>query len=135
MWLNNCSIILRFREAELTYLISNSAFAVTGIRWPKDANMFRLDYISCVLTISSTILVGKKRWEGWVIAGINSALICVIAVNTSQLGFIPANLFCLALYAYNIWEWRKSFGATKELSQASPEPQSLPLPGAPQMQV
>jgi nicotinamide riboside transporter PnuC len=116
-------------------LISNAAFAVTGIRSPKDANMFRLDYISCVLTISSTILVGKKRWEGWVIAGINSVLICVIAVNTSQLGFIPANLFCLALYAYNIWEWRKSFSATKELSQPSPETQSLPLPGAPQMQV
>ena len=70
--------------------------------------MFRLDYISCVLTIVSTILVGRKRWEGWLVAGVNSALICVIAVNTSQLGFIPANLFCLALYVYNVWEWRKA---------------------------
>ena len=97
--------------------------------------MFRLDYISCVLTISSTILVGKKRWEGWIVAGINSALICIIAVNTSQLGFIPANLFCLALYAYNIWEWRKGFSAKKELGQLPTETQSLPLPGVPQMQV
>jgi len=42
-----------------------------------------------------------------VVAGINSALICIIAVKTSQMGFIPANLFCLALYAYNIRGWRK----------------------------
>jgi hypothetical protein len=87
--------------------------------------MFRLDYISCVLTIGSTILVGKKRWEGWVVAGLNSALICIIAVNTSQLGFIPANLFCLALYAYNIWGWRKGTRAPKEQDQHCDEPQSL----------
>jgi len=70
-------------------------------------HLLRLDYISCVLTVGSTILVGKKRWEGWLIAGLNSALICVIAVDTSQLGFIPANVFCLALYSYNIREWNK----------------------------
>jgi hypothetical protein len=97
--------------------------------------MFRLDYISCVLTISSTILVGRKRWEGWLVAGLNSVLICVIAVNTAQLGFIPANLFCLALYSYNIWEWRKSIGAPKELHLSCPETQSLAVPGAHHMQV
>lgn len=69
--------------------------------------MIRLDYISCVLTVGSTLLVGRKRWEGWLLAGVNSALICVIAVNTSQLGFIPANLFCIALYVYNVCDWRK----------------------------
>jgi len=69
--------------------------------------MFRLDYISCVLTISAAILLGQKRWQGWLVAGINSVLICDIAVNTAQLGFIPANVFCVALYAYNIVGWRK----------------------------
>ena len=73
--------------------------------------MFRLDYISCVLTISAAILLGQKRWQGWLVAGINSILICDIAVNTSQLGFIPANLFCVALYAYNILGWRKQIKA------------------------
>lgn len=72
-----------------------------------DMHLLRLDYISCILTIGSTILVGKKRWEGWLIAGLNSALICVIAVDTSQFGFIPANVFCLALYSYNIRAWSK----------------------------
>lgn len=73
----------------------------------KIMHLFRLDYISCVLTVGSTILIGKKRWEGWLIAGLNSALICVIAADTSQFGFIPANIFCLALYGYNIREWNK----------------------------
>lgn len=69
--------------------------------------MIRLDYISCAFTISSTILIGKRRWQGWVVAGANSILICVIALNTAQTGFIPANIFCLALYAYNVRDWLK----------------------------
>ncbi len=82
--------------------------------------MFRLDYISCVLTISAAILLGQKRWQGWLVAGINSILICDIAVNTSQLGFIPANLFCVALYAYNIMGWRKQIKVRRELDRLSP---------------
>ncbi len=74
---------------------------------PNDMLMLRLDYISCGLTISSTILVGRKRWEGWIVAALNSVLICVIGWNTSELGFIPANLFCLVLYAYNLRRWSK----------------------------
>ena len=79
--------------------------------------MFRLDYISCVLTVSAAILLGQKRWQGWLVAGINSILVCDIAVNTSQTGFIPANVFCVALYAYNILGWRKQIKAHRELDR------------------
>ena len=68
----------------------------------------RLDYLSCVLTIVSTVLVGRRYWEGWVLAAINSVIICVIAVRTVQVGFIPANLFCIVLYGYNLRAWRKA---------------------------
>ena len=67
----------------------------------------RLDYLSCILTILSTILVGKRCWEGWVLAAVNSVIICVIGVRTAQFGFIPANLFCLILYCVNLRTWRK----------------------------
>ena len=70
--------------------------------------MLRLDYISCLLTVLSTVLIGKRYWQGWVLAGMNSVIICVIARNTAQLGFIPANVFCLGLYVYNVWNWRKT---------------------------
>jgi hypothetical protein len=72
------------------------------------AAVLRLDYISCLLTVLSTVLIGKRYWHGWVLAGLNSVIICVIARNTAQLGFIPANVFCLGLYAYNVWNWRKA---------------------------
>ena len=70
--------------------------------------MLRLDYLSCVLTIASTILVGRRCWEGWALAAVNSAIICVIGLRTAQLGFIPANLFCIVVSAINLRAWRKS---------------------------
>jgi hypothetical protein len=69
--------------------------------------MVRLDYISCILTVLSTLLVGRKLWQGWVIAGANSVIICFIGLRTAQFGFVPANIFCIALYSYNLWSWRK----------------------------
>ena len=71
-----------------------------------ELRMLRLDYLSCVLTIGSTILVGRRMWHGWLVAGANSLIICYIGMKTSQTGFIPANLFCLAMYAYNVMQWR-----------------------------
>jgi len=69
--------------------------------------VFRLDYLSCVLTIVSTVLVGRRYWEGWALAGINSVVICVIGFKTAQLGFIPANIFCMVMSAINLRAWRK----------------------------
>ena len=70
--------------------------------------MLRLDYLSCLLTVISTILVGKRCWEGWILAGVNSVIMCVIGVKTAQVGFIPANLFCMVLYGVNLRAWRKA---------------------------
>jgi hypothetical protein len=66
----------------------------------------RLDYLSCILTVFGTILLGKKLWQGWVVAAINSAVVCVIGLRTAQFGFVPANLFCIALYTSNVVTWR-----------------------------
>jgi len=68
--------------------------------------MLRLDYISCLLTVISTILVGRRIWHGWLIAAVNSVVVCIIAMRTSQYGFIPANVLCLGLYANNVRTWR-----------------------------
>lgn len=77
--------------------------------------MFRLDYLSCLLTVLSTVLVGKKLWQGWVIAGVNSILICIIGLRTAQFGFVPGNIFCIGLYANNLWSWR--FGNGRSVMQ------------------
>ncbi len=68
--------------------------------------MFRWDYLSCILTVVSTVLLGKKLWQGWVIAGANSIVVCIIGMKTAQFGLVPANIFCIGLYAINLWKWR-----------------------------
>ena len=69
--------------------------------------MFRLDYLSCLLTVIATILVSRKQWTGLVLSGVNSLIVCVIGVHTSQYGFIPANMFCICIYAFNLKSWLK----------------------------
>jgi len=72
------------------------------------SGVLRLDYLSCLLTIASTVLVGRRCWEGWALATINSIIICVIGIRTAQFGFIPANVFCIAMSAINLQAWRKT---------------------------
>jgi hypothetical protein len=70
--------------------------------------VLRLDYLSCLLTVASTILVGRRCWEGWALAGVNCIIMCVIGLQTAQLGLIPANVFCMVMSAINLRAWRKS---------------------------
>ena len=52
--------------------------------------MLRLDYLSCILTIASTILVGRRCWEGWALAGVNSVLIASSGCEpTNWASFLP----------------------------------------------
>jgi hypothetical protein len=69
--------------------------------------MFRLDYLSCLLTVVATILVGRKIWTGLVVSCVNSLIVCVIGLHTSQYGFIPANVFCICINAFNLRAWLK----------------------------
>ena len=35
----------------------------------------------------------------------NSLLICFIGLQTHQIGFIPANVFCIVVYGFSIRSW------------------------------
>jgi hypothetical protein len=89
--------------------------------------LFRLDYISCFLTVVSTLLVGRKQWSGLALAGLNSAIVCVIGMRTAQYGFIPANMFCIGMYAWSVRSWRRdrkilSERASETVAPASHQP-------------
>jgi nicotinamide riboside transporter PnuC len=73
-------------------------------------SVFRLDYLSCVLTVVSTLLVGRKQWTGLLLGGVNSVIVCAIGWRTAQFGFIPANLFCIGVYIFSIRAWRRQPG-------------------------
>jgi hypothetical protein len=85
--------------------IDSSSREVGG--WKLGLAMFRLDYLSCFLTILATVLVGRKSWTGLLISIVNSMIVCVIGFRTSQFGFIPANLICICVYAFSIRSWLK----------------------------
>jgi hypothetical protein len=78
--------------------------------------MFRLDYLSCLLTVLATVLVGRKMWSGLVVSGVNSLIVCVIGLHTSQYGFIPANVFCICINAISLRAW---FKAQKHSSEST----------------
>jgi hypothetical protein len=85
-------------------------------------HIIRLDYLSCILSILATVLIGKRLWHGWVVAAINSAIVCVIGVRTSQFGFVPANLLCIALYTSNLYNWRSRSQPSSGTKDVNVEP-------------
>jgi hypothetical protein len=83
--------------------------------------VLRLDYLSCLLTVLSTVLVGRKSWTGLAVAGVNSVIICVIGLRTSQLGFIPANLFCIVVYVFSIRSWMRESAPGRASAASGPD--------------
>ena len=92
--------------------------------------MFRLDYLSCFLTVIATVLIGRKMWTGLVVSGVNSLIVCVIGLHTSQYGFIPANVFCICVNAFNLRAW---FKVQRELSESTTDASSELVAGCRRM--
>ena len=84
--------------------------------------MFHLDYLSCFLTVLATILLARKSWIGLVVAILNSLIVCAIGLRTLQLGFIPANLFCICVYAISMRSW---FRKQTKTDQGRTQPQDI----------
>jgi Nicotinamide mononucleotide transporter len=69
--------------------------------------MFHLDYLSCFFTVLATILLARKSWFGLVVAIVNNLIVCAIALQTTEFGFIPANVFCICMSAFSMRSWVK----------------------------
>jgi hypothetical protein len=92
--------------------------------------MFRLDYLSCFLSVVATVLIGRKMWTGLVVSAVNSLIVCVIGLHTSQYGFIPANVFCICINAFNLRAWLK---VQKDLSESTTDASSELVAGCKRM--
>jgi hypothetical protein len=77
-----------------------------------------LDYLSCFLTVVAAVLIGRKMWTGLVVSGVNSLIVGVIGLHTAQHGFIPANVFCICVNAFNPWAWLKVKKSESTTAQA-----------------
>jgi len=92
--------------------------------------MLRLDYLSCFLTVVATILLGRKMWTGLVVSGVNSLIVCVIGLHTSQYGFIPANVFCICINAFSLRAW---LNVQKDPSESTTDASSELIAGCKRM--
>jgi hypothetical protein len=86
-----------------------------------------LDYLSCALTVISTLLVGRRNWTGLVVAAVNSLIVCDIGWKTSQIGLIPANVFCLGVYAFSVRSWMKHSADNKSAAGNEKQEAQVPL--------
>src|SRR6201989_3460127 len=94
--------------------------------------MFRLGFLSGFLTVVATMRIGRKMWTGLVVSGVNSLIVCVIGLHTSQYGFIPANVFCICINAMSLRAWLKvqkdpSQSTTDEAAKCPPTANELLL--------
>lgn len=87
-----------------------------------------LDYLSCALTVISTFLVGRRNWAGLVIAAVNSLIVCDIGWKTAQIGLIPANVFCLGVYAFSVRSWRKQAASKQSAAENKKQEAQIPVP-------
>ena len=69
-------------------------------------------------------------WTGLVVSGVNSLIVCVIGLHTSQYGFIPANVFCICINAFNLRAWLK---VQKDLSESTTDASSELIAGCKRM--
>jgi len=71
----------------------------------------RWDIISAVLTFTSMLAVGQRKWQGWGLAFLNSVAVCILAIHVApkQWALIPTNVFCLVIYARNLIKWRRDY--------------------------
>jgi hypothetical protein len=86
-----------------------------------------LDYLSCALTVVSTLLVGRRNWTGLVVAAVNSLIVCDIGWKTSQIGLIPANVFCLGVYAFSVRSWIRGGRSNQSAAESENQEAQAPL--------
>jgi hypothetical protein len=86
-----------------------------------------LDYLSCALTVISTLLVGRRNWTGLVVAAVNSLIVCDIGWKTSQIGLIPANVFCLGVYAFSVRSWIRQEASNQSAAGNEKQEARVPL--------
>jgi hypothetical protein len=92
--------------------------------------MFHLDYLSCLLTILTTILLARKSWIGLLVAIFNGLIVCAIGLRMSQFDLIPANLFCICVYAFSMRPWLRNENTQIEIRRTAFERLGCSKPGA-----
>lgn len=72
-----------------------------------------MDWIVSALTLLQMHLIVNKRWEGWVVALVNSTLWTVLSIQRELYGLVALQLVLSVQFAFALMEWKQSSGKAK----------------------
>lgn len=70
-------------------------------------DLLRLDVLSCVLSATAYIAIGRKKWWGWLVTFSNLFVLTAINLKYNFWAFHFFNAFMVYITLRNAWRWRK----------------------------
>ena len=71
-----------------------------------------MDWLVSILTIFQMQLIARKRWEGWLVALVNSGLWMVLVYRQQLWGLMALQLVLSAQFAFALIRWTRESGRT-----------------------
>ena len=68
---------------------------------------YHLDWVCGVLAMTSTYVVGKKKWYGWPIAAITNACFVYLNIKLHVWGVVPVSATLCVMNVWNTVKWLK----------------------------
>lgn len=70
-----------------------------------------------VISITATILTGRKIWWGWIVVGTSCAAWSIYGLFTKQFGFAALQAFYVLLTIYNAHRWFRERKQVQEVAK------------------
>jgi nicotinamide riboside transporter PnuC len=74
-----------------------------------------MDWIVSALTLLQMHLIVNKKWQGWVVALVNSTLWTVLSIQREMYGLVALQLVLSVQFAFALMEWRQSSSGKAKL--------------------
>jgi nicotinamide riboside transporter PnuC len=69
-------------------------------------DLFRLDVLSSLISICAIVIVGRKKWWGWLFNIANVFLLTILNIRYGLWALHFLNVGLLCMFAYNAWLWK-----------------------------
>lgn len=66
-----------------------------------------MDWVCAVLTIVQMQLIAQRKWQGWVVALVNSCLWSVLSYQQGLWGLVALQLVLSGQFAFALMQWSR----------------------------
>ena len=68
----------------------------------------RADIASCILSVIAQLLIGRKKWYGWLFPVANLVPLTIINIQYHLWAFHIYNAGMLVVFLWNCWSWKRA---------------------------